>query len=181
MDDKGDILMKLFLCFPSTIGASEQTALLMTASYLETLQGFSTEILSQGCESFKRRATRFAPSVGEIYDRCAELQGKLAKENRLRLEANRNKSEFEHPENHRRIMQERWDELRASVGGNRLEPYAKGDKRNAMHEVRQAQKWIENYQAEIKNGQTGKIKISMGPELEAYFDRVFPVYSRDAS
>jgi hypothetical protein len=76
MDEKAAILMKLFMCFPSTTGLNEETSAMMVASYLETLSTFSPSVLSEACDTFKRRATRFAPSVGEIYDKAAEVNHK---------------------------------------------------------------------------------------------------------
>lgn len=84
------------------------------ASYLETLSTYSPQILAEGCNTFKRRSTRFAPSVGEIYDACAEMQHKAIqaqKAQHLRLA----KPEYEYPDEHRRIMQSQWDELLASL------------------------------------------------------------------
>ena len=49
---------------------------MMTAAYLETLSTFSPSVLAEACDTFRRRSTRFAPSSGEIYDRCAEINHK---------------------------------------------------------------------------------------------------------
>lgn len=80
---------------------------MMTASYLETLSTFSPEVLAESCDGFKRRSTRFAPSAGEIYDRCSEIQDKVIKFKHPKLE----RPEFDYPEKHRTIMQSRWDDL----------------------------------------------------------------------
>lgn len=41
--------------------------------------------MAEACRAFTRRATRFAPNAGEIYEKCAELADKAAKTERLRL------------------------------------------------------------------------------------------------
>lgn len=41
--------------------------------------------MAEACRGFTRRATRFAPNAGEIYEKCAELADKAAKAERLRL------------------------------------------------------------------------------------------------
>ena len=46
------------------------------AAYLETLSSFSPEIVGEACQSYRKRATRFPPTAGELYDRCSEIQHK---------------------------------------------------------------------------------------------------------
>lgn len=76
----------------------------MVASYLETLSTFSPQILANACETFKRRSTRFAPSVGEIYERCAELADKQAKEARAKLTGPSNGYPTKSPEERARVQ-----------------------------------------------------------------------------
>jgi hypothetical protein len=112
MDEKAAILMKLFMCFPSTTGLNEETSAMMVASYLETLSTFSPSVLSEACDTFKRRATRFAPSVGEIYDRCAEVNHK-AIQARKQLPPPSDKPE--RTEEERARMQQRFQALLAEL------------------------------------------------------------------
>jgi len=92
---------------------------MMVASYLETLSTFSLDTLAKGCDSFKRRSTRFAPSVGEVYERCAEIQSKAAKENRLAIEASGYKRR-EPSEAERERMKNKFAALLAELRGNAL-------------------------------------------------------------
>lgn len=112
MDEKAAILMKLFMCFPSTTGLNEETSAMMVASYLETLSTFSPSILAEACETFKRRATRFAPSVGEIYDRCSECQHKAIQAQKLLA---RPEKPAERSPEERERMQKRFQALLAEL------------------------------------------------------------------
>ena len=112
MDEKAAILMKLFMCFPSTTGLNEETSAMMVASYLETLSTFSPQVLSEACDAFKRRATRFAPSVGEIYDKAAEVNHK-AIQARKQLPPPSDKPE--RSEEERARMQQRFQALMAEL------------------------------------------------------------------
>lgn len=116
MDEKAAILMKLFMCFPSTTGLNEETSAMMVASYLETLSTFSPSILAEGCNTFKRRATRFAPSVGEIYDRCAEFQHKAIQAKKALPPPDRS----ERPPEERARMQAKFQALLAELRGTSL-------------------------------------------------------------
>lgn len=117
MDEKAAILMKLFMCFPSTTGLNEETSAMMVASYLETLSTFSPSILAEACETFKRRATRFAPSVGEIYDRCAEFQHKAIQAQKLLA---RPEKPAERSPEERARMQAKFQALMAELKGTSL-------------------------------------------------------------
>jgi hypothetical protein len=172
MDEKAQALLKLFMCFPSTTGLSEETSAMMVASYLETLSTFSPDTLAKACDSFKRRSTRFAPSVGEIYERCAELKDKEAKQNRLLTSAQPKRQEPTAEQKER--MLRRFEELKAELAANKVGLYAEKNNRSALDEARKAQKYLETYQGHIEDS-SGKTQIAIGDKLQAYFDRVFPV------
>ena len=69
-------LMKMFLCFPGAQSMERETVMATLAAYLETLSSFSPEIVGEACQSYRKRATRFPPTAGELYDRCSEIQHK---------------------------------------------------------------------------------------------------------
>lgn len=46
---------------------------MMTAAYLETVQGFSSQVVSNACDQMRRSKSPFPPSAGELYDACAEI------------------------------------------------------------------------------------------------------------
>lgn len=94
--------------------------MMMVASYMETLSTFPLATLAKACDSFKRRSTRFAPSVGEIYERCADIQSKEAKENRLRLEA-RQEKRTEPSAEQRERMKNKFAALLAELRGNAIQ------------------------------------------------------------
>lgn len=87
---------------------------MMVASYLETLSTFSPSVLAEGCDGFKRRSTRFAPSVGEIYERCSEIQHRETKAARMRLVAP-TLDEPEYNQEHREEMQRKISALLAEL------------------------------------------------------------------
>lgn len=169
MDEKAAILMKLFMCFPSTTGLNEETSAMMVASYLETLSTFSPSILAEGCNTFKRRSTRFAPSVGEIYDACAELQHK-AIQSRKMLPCPDKPAERSPEERER--MQAMHKALMAELQGHAAEPFKPLGKLNPVAERRRAQEWVDKHGA----GSNHEVKtvINVSPELEAYLFRAFP-------
>lgn len=92
---------------------------MMVASYLETLSTFTLDTLVKACDSYKRRSTRFAPSVGEIYERCAEIQSKAIKDSRLALES-RKYSRIEPSEAERERMKKKFAALLSELRGNAL-------------------------------------------------------------
>jgi hypothetical protein len=98
-----------------------ETAMATLAAYLETLSSFSHPVVAEACNHFRRRSTRFPPTAGELYDKCAEIQHKFIqtqKAQQLRL----TKPEFEYSEEHRAQMQKRFaallDELKSGVNFN---------------------------------------------------------------
>jgi hypothetical protein len=169
MDEKAAILMKLFMCFPSTTGLNEETSAMMVASYLETLSTFSPSVLAEACDTFKRRATRFAPSVGEIYDRCAEVNHK-AIQVRKQLPP---PDKPERSEEERARMQKKFQDLLAELKRNNVvDEYVPSGKQNPVTGRREAAQWLERHGAgsnhEVKN------VVRTSPELEAYLARAFP-------
>lgn len=145
---------------------------MMVASYLETLSIFSPDTLAKACDTFKRRSTRFAPSVGEIYERCAEIKDKEVKQNRL-LISNEPKRHEPTAEQKERMLK-RFEALKAELAANKSDLYADPNPRSARDEARKAQKWLENYKGYPEDG-AGKIQIPISDKLMAYFDRVFAI------
>lgn len=145
---------------------------MMVASYLETLSTFSPDTLAKACDTFKRRSTRFAPSVGEIYERCAEFRDKEVKQNRLLISGQPRRQEPTAEERER--MLKRFEDLKAELASNKPELYADPNPRSARDEARKAQKWLESYKGVPEDGE-GKIQIPISDKLMAYFDRVFAI------
>jgi hypothetical protein len=83
---------------------NEATAAATLAAYLETLSNFTPQIVDEACRAFCRRATRFAPNAGEIYERCAELADKAVKEQRLRLASQNPVRSEKSPEERARVQ-----------------------------------------------------------------------------
>ena len=87
---------------------------MMVAAYLETLSTYSPSVLAEACDTFRKRSTRFAPSAGEIYDRCAEIQHRETKAARMRLAAP-TLDEPEYNQEHREEMQRKIAALLAEL------------------------------------------------------------------
>ena len=73
MQLKKSALVKLFLSFPAASKMDQESVMMSVASYLETLQQHSFETLSAACDAFKRRASPFPPSCGELFTECEKI------------------------------------------------------------------------------------------------------------
>jgi hypothetical protein len=89
----------------------------MTAAYLQTLEGFSVQVVADACQQFKRAPKGFAPSAGEIYDVCSDLAARRFREEqnaRHRLEAPREQQS----DANREEMRQRFADLTREVAGS---------------------------------------------------------------
>ena len=73
LETKKLLLSKLFLSFPSASRMDSMAVASMTAAYLEILHSVSSDTLSKACDTFRRKASAFPPSSGEIYSECCEI------------------------------------------------------------------------------------------------------------
>lgn len=142
------------------------------AAYMETLSSFSPQIVAEACQTYRRRSTRFPPTAGEVYDRCAELADKREKEARLRLSSPSSDKPEKSPEERER-MQKRFQELMAELQQDKgPDSFRANPKQNPVTERRVASQWLERHGA----GSNHEVKtvINVSPELEAYLFRAFP-------
>lgn len=143
---------------------------MMVASYLETLSTFSPSVLAEGCDGFKRRSTRFAPSVGEIYDRCAEIQHKQIQARKQLPPPDRSTRSPEERERMQKKFQALLAELKSNNGT--VDAYVPSGRTNPVAERRRASGWLEKHGP----GSNHEVKrvIDVSPELEPYLARAFP-------
>jgi hypothetical protein len=151
---------------------NEATAAATLAAYLETLSNFTPQIVDAACRAFCRRATRFAPNAGEIYERCAELADKAAKEQRLRLASQNPVRSEKTPEERARVQAKYQSTMASLLSNNGPEAFKANPKQNPVTERRVAQQWLERHGAGSHH--EVKTKINVSPELEAYLQRAFP-------
>lgn len=70
--EKAEILLKMFVCYPSARADGEEAKLRM-ATYLEALSHFSSETLSAGCRREINQGGAFPPSAAQLVARCNEI------------------------------------------------------------------------------------------------------------
>lgn len=115
---KKQSIMKLFLGFPSVQTMAKEPFAAMLSSYLENIQSFSDDAVSEAVEATRKMPGQFPPSAGEIYEACAAIQSRKFREDqnrRARIEHRRE----EFSEEHREMMRQKWaallEELKSGV------------------------------------------------------------------
>jgi hypothetical protein len=112
---KKDELAKLFLSFPQSARWETQQVAMMIAAYLEVLSGFSAGVIGEACRSFRKRATQFPPSSGEVFTRCESIAAKLLEDKRWRNRGRLPALSSEQTEEQRAAVKARLDDLVADL------------------------------------------------------------------
>lgn len=156
---KKDELAKLFLSFPQSAKWETQQVAMMIAAYLEVLSGFSPAVIGEACRSFRKRATQFPPSSGEVFARCEAVAAKLVEDDRWRNRGRLPPPSKEATPEQREAVKARLDDLvadlkqRAESGERRVgwRPPTKAE----------AEAWLETHEG----GVGGKPVTNFSPEL----------------
>jgi hypothetical protein len=112
-------IMEMFSGFPSFMARGEAEIAMSCAAYLEILAKFSERIVADACLSFRKRATAWPPTSGEVFAKCEDYAAREAEAVRF---TGRPVLVEQYSDEHREAMKARFTKLVDDLKHGRLPP-----------------------------------------------------------